>query len=184
MEGTPATVRTAVRVPRERSWPVSSAAVRRYGGAALVCFALCWTVSLAWWLLLPDARIVSIEVPAGTSAAIARGEAVSVIPDRLLLRRGDTLAIRNDDTVVHQVGTDLVPPATTLRIPVTDSLFASGSLSCSIHPNGVLALSPLARPSLASTAIPTLLAGVPTSISAIVALAVVHRLGRDEEDEA
>ncbi len=184
MEGTPATASTAVRAPRERPWPAPSAAVRRYGGAALVCFALCWTVSLAWWLLLPDARIVSIEVPAGTAAAVANGETVSVIPDRLLLRRGDTLAIRNDDTVVHQVGVDLVPPATTLRIPVTDSLFAGAELSCSIHPSGVLALSPLARPGIASTAIPTLLAGVPTSISAIVALAVVHRLGRDEDDEA
>lgn len=162
---------------------MSAAAARTYGGAVLVCFALAWIVSLAWWLLLPETRIVALEVPAGTAAAIARGEDVAVIPDSLLLRRGDTLAIRNDDTVVHQIGSELLPPATTVRIPVTAALLDESSLLCSIHPNGVVGISSFARPGILSTAIPTVLAGVPTSLSLLVAMVVVRRL-RDEDDPA
>ncbi|MDP2326908.1 MAG: hypothetical protein Q8M79_02350 [Dehalococcoidia bacterium] len=161
---------------------MSTAIARTYGGVVLVCFALAWIVSFAWWLLLPETRIVALEVPAGTAAAIARGEDVAVIPDSLLLRRGDTLAIRNDDVVVHQIGSELLPPATTVRIPVTSALLDESSLLCSIHPNGVVGISSFARPGILSTAIPTALAGIPVSVSAVVAMFVARRL-RDEEDQ-
>jgi hypothetical protein len=155
------------------------AAIRMYGGAVLACFALAWIVSFAWWLLLPETRIVALEVPLGTAAAIARGEDVDVIPDQLLLRRGDTLVIRNNDEAVHQLGSELLPPSTTLRIPVTGAMLDSATLLCSIHPNGVVGISSFARPGILATAIPTALAGIPTSISVLVAMMVASRLRED-----
>lgn len=147
-----------------------------YGGAVAACLAIAWTVSLAWWLLLPETRTVSIEVPRGTATAIARGESPAVIPSTLLLRRGDTLAIRNDDDVTHRVGIAVIAPGATARIPVDAALLDSPVLLCTIHPSGALGISALARPGLEATIIPTLLAGVPMAFALVVAIAVVRRL--------
>ncbi len=166
--GLPAPIATSGRPDR--------GAVVAYGGAIAICMGLAWIVSLAWWLLLPQSRIVSIEVPPGTSAAIARGESPDVIPSTLLLRRGDTLAIRNDDDVVHRIGVVSVPPGTTARIQVDAALLGGPALLCTVHPSGALSIAALARPGMEATIIPTLLAGIPVSISLLVALIVVRRL--------
>lgn len=144
------------------------------------CFVAAWVVSLAWWLLLPEARTVVLEVPPGTASAIARGEVVSVIPETLVLRLGDTLVIRNDDIVTHTIGPNWLPPSSTVRIPVDAALLSRPQLICSLHPSGVLGLAAPARPGIGTTAFPTVFAGAPISLSAIVAMLVVKRLGRDE----
>ena len=158
-----------------RAW-----SLRPYAGAVAACFVAAWVISLAWWVLLPEARTVVLEVPAGTASAIASGEAVSVIPETLMLRSGDTLVVRNDDVVTHTIGSNWLPPSTTVRIPVDSALLAGPQVICSIHPSGVLGLAAPARPGIATTALPTLLAGVPVSLSALVAMLLVRRLGRDE----
>jgi hypothetical protein len=152
------------------------AVLRIYGGAIAVCFVVVWVVSLAWWLLLPGARVIALDVPSGTAAAIARGEDVQVIPDTVALRRGDTLVIRNADDVVHQIGDEVLPPGRTTRIEVTRALLGTATLTCSIHPSGAIGVSTLARPGILSTAIPTALAGVPSSLALLVAIAIVRRL--------
>jgi hypothetical protein len=43
-------------------------------------------------------------IPAGTSARIAAGEQVSVMPPRLVVHVGDRLVLRNDDSVTQQMG--------------------------------------------------------------------------------
>lgn len=151
-----------------------------YGGAIAICFVLAWIVSLAWWLLLPSARTVVLDVPRGTAAAVARGERPSVIPSTLLLRRGDTLAIRNEDVVAHSIGLLMIAPGTTARIPVDAGLLDGPPLLCSIHPSGALSISALARPGIEMTVLPTLLAGVPTAMCLLVAIALVRRLDRPE----
>jgi len=149
-----------------------------YGEAVALSVALVWLVMLAWWLLLPSARVVVLNVPAGTAASIARGEQPDVIPSTLLLRRGDTLAIHNNDVVVHRVGLVSVIPGTTARIPVDAGLLDGPSLMCSLHPSGAISISALARPGIESTIFPTLLAGIPVAISVVVALSLVRRLDR------
>ena len=146
--------------------------VRVYGAAVLGSLFLVWIVSLAWWLLLPDARVVPLEIPRGTADAVARGEDIEVIPDSLELRKGDTLVVRNDDDTVHRIGNEVIPPARTSRIPVTGALLSGRTLFCSIHPSGAIGVSLLARPGILSTAIPTAIAGVPVSIGVIVALLI------------
>jgi hypothetical protein len=147
-----------------------------YGAAVALVFALAWFVSLAWWLLLPEARIVAIEVPRGTAQAIARGENPGVIPSTLLLRRGDTLAIRNDDDVVHRVGLVSIAPGWTERITVDAAMLDGPALLCTIHPSGALSISALARPGIEVTVIPTLIAGIPSAFALVVALMVIRRL--------
>ncbi len=53
-------------------------------------------------------QVVEFVVPAGTADRLALGEKVVVMPDELQLRVGDTLRIRNDDSVAQAVGPYLV----------------------------------------------------------------------------
>jgi len=147
-----------------------------YALTIATCMGLVWIVSLAWWLLLPETRIVPLEVPRGTAAAIARGESVDVIPSTLLLRRGDTLVIGNDDEVVHRVGYALIPPGQTARIIADNALLDGPALLCTIHPSGALSISALARPGIEATIIPTLIAGLPISMAVVVAVTIIRRL--------
>jgi len=54
------------------------------------------------------ARTIEIVVPAGTQELLDAGEKVAVMPDRIELRVGDTLVLRNEDSVRQLVGPYLV----------------------------------------------------------------------------
>lgn len=43
-------------------------------------------------------------IPAGTSARIAAGEQVTVMPTKLVVHVGDRLVLRNEDSVTQQMG--------------------------------------------------------------------------------
>lgn len=59
---------------------------------------------------------VEIVVPEGTAARLKAGEDVVVMPERLVLRVGQTLLIRNDDRVTAPVGPYSVEAGATLTI--------------------------------------------------------------------
>lgn len=157
---------------------------RRYGPLVAGCFLLAWGVSFGWWLLLPSTRIVEVVVPSGTAEAVAAGQrGDTTLPDRLELRRGDTLVIRNEDGVAHRMGTSTVPSGHTVRIAVTPALLGAAGLACSFHPSGSIGVAPLARPGIAHTVIPTLLAGVPLSFALVLSVAIASRLGGGREED-
>ncbi|HSJ28114.1 MAG TPA: hypothetical protein VLB67_07865 [Acidimicrobiia bacterium] len=52
----------------------------------------------------PEARVVELVVPAGTNARLVAGDTVDILPRELTFRVGDTLRIRNDDSVAQEVG--------------------------------------------------------------------------------
>lgn len=52
----------------------------------------------------PEPEVLEIVVPAGTAERLARGEEVRVMPSVLRFRVGDTLRIRNEDSVPQSVG--------------------------------------------------------------------------------
>lgn len=51
-----------------------------------------------------EAQTVEVVVPAGTQERLDAGEEVVVMASRIELRVGDTLLIRNDDSVTQAVG--------------------------------------------------------------------------------
>lgn len=55
-------------------------------------------------------EVVEIVVPLGTGERLAAGEDVVLMPQRLEMRVGDSLYIRNEDTVEHSVGPYVVRP--------------------------------------------------------------------------
>ncbi len=83
-------------------------------------------------------EVVLVAIPRGTADLIARGATTSPIPADLRLRPGDTLVVRNDDTVGHRFGGYTVAPGTILTLPVASA--DRGRFVCSFHPSGTLAL--------------------------------------------
>jgi hypothetical protein len=144
-----------------------------YAGAAVV---FSWFMVLVAWALMPSARAVELVIPPGTAERIARGETVPTIPDDLLLRRGDTLVLVNQDFESHRIGSIWIAPESSTRAPVTPALFEQSSLVCSFHPGGAIGVSPQSRPGLEATAVPAMIIAVPLSLAVIVTGGTVRRL--------
>lgn len=101
------------------------------GGLLIIVLA-----SAGWWAWgsFEQRRQLVYVIPAGTSAQIARGAAVDVLPTTIELERNvrDTLVIRNDDTQPLQIGPYLVAPGQRFvqRYPNRGTF----DLLCSVHP--------------------------------------------------
>lgn len=80
---------------------------------------------------IPAGRTITIAVPNGTAARIARGERVAVVPLRLDARVGDRLALVNHDTRTHSLGPFLVSPGQRM----TTTLARAGTYkgTCTAH---------------------------------------------------
>lgn len=145
--------------------------------------ALAGSISAASWIALSDGPLrdpqnVEVRIPAGTAEAIERGAAVSVIPADLSLVQGDRLVIQNEDSVPHRVGNYSVGPGTRLTLPLDKG--SSGSLVCTFHPQGSIALDVRPRTSPMLVLWPTLMLGLPLGLVAGGVLEVTRRLDGDE----
>ena len=142
------------------------------GGVALFS----WGMILIAWVLLPQARTVELVIPDGTAARIAVGEVVDTLPTNLLLRRGDTLLLINEDIQPHRIGSVWVDPEMSTRTIVTKEFQNAGSLICSFHPGGAIGVSPQSRPGLSATIFPTLFLFGTLSLVTVATLTIVRRL--------
>ncbi len=115
------------------------------------------------WALLPvendrPPQRVELVIPRGTAQRVAAGEAVPSIPANIVFVIGDTLVIRNEDEVAHQIGPFWIPAGTS----VSQLLGGATSLiySCTIRPEGVLGLEVWPRVSLAQKILLVVVGGV------------------------
>jgi hypothetical protein len=60
----------------------------------------------------------TIVIPPGTSARIASGETVELLPEDATFVVGDVLEVKNQDSVSHQLGPIWTPPGTSGRLTV------------------------------------------------------------------
>ncbi len=105
---------------------------------------------------------VLVPIPAGTAERIATGAATAAVdlpPAAVGLAEGDTLVVRNDDSVVHRVGTWWISPGAVLELPVR--ALDAGVFSCTFHPGGTLSLSVTRPEGPVAVILPALLLGVP-----------------------
>lgn len=167
----PAPRRLRLRVPNLIPWRSAACLAAGVGLAGFI--------SAASWVALSDGPLrepqdVEVRIPAGTAEAIERGAAVSVIPADLSLVQGDRLVLQNEDVVPHRVGNYSVGPGTTLTLPLDRG--SSGSLVCTFHPGGSIALDVRARTSPLLVLWPTLMIGLPLGLVAAGVLEVTRRL--------
>lgn len=57
-------------------------------------------------------QTVELDIPPGTAQRVAAGQDVPSIPSEMTFVVGDTLLVKNEDSVSHQLGPIWVPPGT------------------------------------------------------------------------
>lgn len=75
---------------------------------------------------------VELVIPAGTASRIAIGMPVPDIPEEMVFVLGDTLVVRNEDEVDHQLGPLWIPPHSTAKLTLEEA--ERYALSCSFQP--------------------------------------------------
>ncbi len=75
---------------------------------------------------------ISLLIPKGTAAEVARGEQPPTIPENMTFVVGDTLMVKNEDVVDHKLGPLFIPANSSAQL----SLDQEGSLAyeCSFQP--------------------------------------------------
>ncbi|HTP00042.1 MAG TPA: hypothetical protein VMJ64_01610 [Anaerolineales bacterium] len=120
--------------------------LKRIGISMLVGIALGAIVSEFSFYLLNDGQTrppqeVQIDIPTGTAARVARGEADAGLPANMSFVVGDTLVVRNHDTATHQLGPLLIPAGASASMKLaTENGY---NLLCSFEPSKYLELNVL-----------------------------------------
>ncbi|HVN15025.1 MAG TPA: hypothetical protein VMT73_04735 [Anaerolineales bacterium] len=95
-----------------------------------------WLLSEITFVYIQDTarppRSIVLVIPAGTAAAVARGEQPPAIPESMNFVQGDTLVVKNEDTENHQLGPLWIPPGTSasLQLGTVENL----AYECSFQP--------------------------------------------------
>jgi hypothetical protein len=105
-------------------------------------------------------RTVELVIPAGTSAQVAQG--TSSIPQDLVIVAGDTLLVRNQDSVAHSLGPLYIPSGSSATL--TLSQVGSLSYACSFEPSKYFGLTVQEALTLGVRLEGILVAGVPLGI--------------------
>jgi hypothetical protein len=144
--------------------------------AALLRIAICLLIGIAGgWLIsegsyqlnkVPgtrdEPRQVELIIPAGTSAKLAKGEAVVDIPTKMTFVEGDVLVVRNQDSVSHQLGPVWVPPQSSGVLQIQEA--NTYSYSCTFEKSKILGLEVLPRLTIGSRVQGVLAVALPSAV--------------------
>lgn len=81
---------------------------------------------------------ITLVIPAGTADQVARGEQPPGIPENMAFVVGDTLTVRNEDVVDHQLGPLWIPASTSAQLSL--DRVESLAYECSFQPGNYLGL--------------------------------------------
>ena len=162
--------------------------LKRLLAAFLIAMAAVWLVSEAAFQLQKGQNdrapeLVELVIPPGTAELIAAGEKIPEIPQEMVFVVGDTLLVRNEDKVAHQMGPLWVPPGATAGLLLQKA--ERTAYTCSFQNTQYIGL--LVQPSTtASTRVAALaLAGPATAMFLFVYSLAIWPLGprtRDSKD--
>ncbi len=101
--------------------PQFNTPLTRVGLCLSLSLILAWVMSEgAFWILKDSSDHVpqrmELVIPAGTAERVARGEQPPTIPTAMVFVVGDTLVVKNEDTVAHQLGPVWAPPGTSASL--------------------------------------------------------------------
>lgn len=105
--------------------------------------------------------VIELVIPPGTAAAVSAGRAVASLPTSLTFVLGDTLLVKNEDTVVHTLGPVLIPPGTSGTMELDSPEYSA--VSCSFQPSKYLGLAMASALTGTTRLVGILEAGVPMS---------------------
>ncbi len=85
----------------------------------------------------PPERI-TLVIPPGTAQEVAQGQQPPSIPANMEFVVGDTLVVKNEDSVQHQLGPLFIPPGTSASMPLNVS--QKYAFECSFVPTKVFGI--------------------------------------------
>jgi hypothetical protein len=120
------------------------AAVKRIAVCTLIGLALGAVLSEAAFFFLSTGetrppQVIEIDIPPGTAAEVLQGKADPALPTSLSFVLGDTLLVKNNDSVVHTIGPVLIPPGASGKMKLDSPSYSA--VSCSFQPSQFLGLS-------------------------------------------
>jgi hypothetical protein len=156
--------------------------VARAGAVVAAATALAWLAAAASaWVTtrhVRDPLVRELVIPPGTAGRVEAGANPLEIPPTFDFVVGDTLRLVNHDTVAHSLGPWRVGPGATRTIRFRSAV--SGSLACSLHPSGRLAVEVRARQAdLTAALVPAAVFGPLLGGVALGVAALARRLGPD-----
>ena len=86
-------------------------------------------------------KLVQLDIPAGTAARVAQGEADPTLPTSMTFVLGDKLIVANHDSVAHQLGPLFIPAGASASMNLAAE--QGYSLLCSFEPSKYLELTVL-----------------------------------------
>ncbi len=107
-------------------------------------------------------QVVEIDIPDGTAARVALGESDPTLPSDMIFVVGDTLLVKNEDSVVHQLGPLFIPSGSSASMKLdtaTDYAFA-----CSFQPSKYIGLSVQSPLTIGTRLLGIIEAGIPMGI--------------------
>ncbi|RME88339.1 MAG: hypothetical protein D6770_07230 [Anaerolineae bacterium] len=121
---------------------------------------------------------VELVIPPGTAERVARGETPPSIPEEMTFVLGDTLVVRNEDSVPHQLGPLWVPPGATASLQLDTA--QNYVFACSFRPDNYLGLDVREPLTTGTRLIGILFAGLP--LGALLAAYSAVVIGRKDEE--
>lgn len=134
---------------------------------------------LSFWLLdngqTRPPRRVQLDIPAGTAARVARGEADPTLPPNMSFVVGDELVVTNHDSESHQLGPLFIPAgaSASMRLAAEQGY----TLLCSFEPSKYLSLTVLPPLTLGTRVVGILEVGINVGVL-IAAYAVFAMPGK------
>lgn len=127
---------------------------------------LAWGLSEIAFLMLKDSsdhepQRIELVIPRGTAERIAAGQPVPAIP-KMVFVVGDTLVVKNEDVVSHQLGPSWVPPGATVSLTMDRP--NKHAYSCSFQPTRYLGLDVRSRVTTATRLTAILFSGPPLTV--------------------
>jgi hypothetical protein len=107
-----------------------------------------------------DPTTVQLVIPAGTAARVAQGQ--SVIPAGQTFMVGDTLQVKNEDSVTQTLGPLVIPPGATASMKLDQ--VGSLSYTCSFQPTKYYGIEVLQGLTFGMRLEASLLAGLPLGV--------------------
>ena len=81
---------------------------------------------------------VTLVIPPGTAQEVARGKQPPSIPANMVFVVGDTLVVKNEDSVEHVLGPLFIPPGSSASLPLNVS--QKYAFQCSFIPTKVFGI--------------------------------------------
>jgi hypothetical protein len=107
-------------------------------------------------------NVVEIDIPAGTASRVAEGQSDPLLPPSMTFVLGDTLVVRNLDSVTHQLGPLLIPAGTSSSMHMEAA--QDYSAVCSFQPTKYVGLKVLSPLTLGTRLVGVLEAGIPMGL--------------------